>query len=81
MPLVNPAALFRFQSPCRRRDRLWPPAERKLDDFCRLPKVAAVADAFRLFDLWMAWNFTIERLSKMRGVDPVVLDRACHDEA
>ena len=81
MPLVNPAALFRCRFPCRRRDRHWPPAEWKLDDSCRLPQVAAVADAPRLLDLWMAWNFTLDRLSKMRGLDPVVFDRASHDEA
>ena len=29
----------------------------------------------------LAWNFTLDRLSKMRGLDPVVFDRAGHDEA
>ncbi len=29
----------------------------------------------------LAWNFTLDRLFKMRGLDPVVFDRACHDEA
>ena len=29
----------------------------------------------------LAWNFTLDRLSKMRGLDPVEFDRACHDEA
>lgn len=29
----------------------------------------------------LAWNFTLDRLSKMRGLDPVVFDRASHDEA
>jgi hypothetical protein len=29
----------------------------------------------------LAWNFTLDRLSKMRGLDPAVFDRACHDEA
>ncbi|MFM8708137.1 MAG: hypothetical protein ACKOHK_08650, partial [Planctomycetia bacterium] len=29
----------------------------------------------------LAWNFTLDRLSKTRGLDPVVFDRACHDEA
>ena len=29
----------------------------------------------------LAWNYSLDRLSKMPGVDPVVFDRACHDEA
>jgi len=29
----------------------------------------------------LAWNFSLDRLSKMPGLDPVVFDRACHDEA
>ena len=29
----------------------------------------------------LAWNFSLDRLSKMPGVDPAVFDRACHDEA
>ena len=54
--LVNPAALFRFRLPCRRRAVLWPPADRKLDDACRLPALAPVADVPDLLSLWMAWN-------------------------
>jgi len=29
----------------------------------------------------LAWNFSLDRLSKMPGVDPAVFERACHDEA
>ena len=29
----------------------------------------------------LAWNCTLDRLSKMRGLDPVEFERACHDEA
>ena len=29
----------------------------------------------------LAWNFSLDRLSKTRGLDPAVFDRACHDEA
>jgi hypothetical protein len=29
----------------------------------------------------LAWNFTLDRLSKMRRLDPVVFDQASHDEA
>jgi hypothetical protein len=29
----------------------------------------------------LAWTFTLDRLSKMRELDPVVFDRASHDEA
>ena len=29
----------------------------------------------------LAWNYSLDRLSKMPGVDPAVFDRACHDEA
>lgn len=54
--LVNPAALFRFRLPCRRRATLWPPADRTLDDACRLPALAPVADVPDLLSLWMAWN-------------------------
>jgi hypothetical protein len=28
----------------------------------------------------LAWNFTVDRLSKTPGLDPVEFDRACHDE-
>jgi hypothetical protein len=55
-PLVNPAALFRFRLPCRRRRTLWPPAAWDLDDACRLPSLGPLADAPPLFDLWLAWN-------------------------
>ena len=55
-PLVNPAALFRFRLPCRRRKTLWPPAAWDLDDACRLPSMAPVANVPNLLDLWMAWN-------------------------
>jgi hypothetical protein len=29
----------------------------------------------------LAWNFSLDRLSKTPGLDPAVFDRACHDEA
>ena len=29
----------------------------------------------------LAWNFSLDRLSKTPGLDPVAFDRACHDEA
>jgi len=29
----------------------------------------------------LAWNYSLDRLSKMPGVDPAAFDRACHDEA
>jgi hypothetical protein len=29
----------------------------------------------------LAWNFSLDRLSKLRGLDPVVFERASHDEA
>jgi hypothetical protein len=29
----------------------------------------------------LAWNFSLDRLSKLPGLDPAVFDRACHDEA
>ena len=29
----------------------------------------------------LAWNFSLDRLSKTPGLDPVEFDRACHDEA
>jgi len=55
-PLVNPAALFRFRLPCRRRKRLWPPAAWDLDEACRLPSLAQVANVPDLLELSMAWN-------------------------
>jgi hypothetical protein len=27
------------------------------------------------------WNFFIDRLAKTPGINPVVFDRACHDDA
>ena len=29
----------------------------------------------------MAWNFSLDRLAKTPGINPVEFDRACHDEA
>ena len=29
----------------------------------------------------LAWSFSLDRLSKTPGLDPVEFDRACHDEA
>lgn len=55
-PLVNPAALFKLRLPCRRRERLWPPAAWDLDDACRLPSFAEVAGVPDVLDLTMAWN-------------------------
>ncbi|NDC53809.1 MAG: hypothetical protein EBZ74_05840 [Planctomycetia bacterium] len=55
-PLVNPAAPFRFRLACPRRARLWPPPAAQLDDACRLPALAALADAPDALDLWLAWN-------------------------
>jgi len=54
--LVNPAALFRFRLPCRRRKTLWPPSAWDLDEACRLPGLASVANVPNLLDLWLAWN-------------------------
>jgi hypothetical protein len=55
-PLVNPAAAFTFQLPCRRRKKLWPPASWDLDADCRLPSLAAVAGVPDLLELRLAWN-------------------------
>lgn len=55
-PLVNPAALFTFRFPCRKRKQLWPARSRDLDEDCRLPSLAAVAGVPDLLDLWMGWN-------------------------
>lgn len=57
-PLVNPAALFRFRFPCRRRERLWPPAAAALDAACRLPSLAAVLGVPDVLELALAWNET-----------------------
>jgi hypothetical protein len=64
-PLVNPAALFTFRFSCRKRDPLWPPASATLDDACRVPSLAAVAEVPDVVDLWTAWN---ERGLAVRGV-------------
>ena len=29
----------------------------------------------------LAWNFSLDRLAKLPGIDPAEFDRACHDEA
>ena len=29
----------------------------------------------------LAWNFSLDRLAKTPGINPVQFDRACHDEA
>ena len=29
----------------------------------------------------LAWNFSLDRLAKLPGLDPAEFDRACHDEA
>jgi hypothetical protein len=55
-PLVNPAALFSFRLPCRKRKTLWPAAAWDLDDACKLPSLAAVAGVPDVLDLWIAWN-------------------------
>lgn len=55
-PLVNPAALFTLRIPCRRRDRLWPPAVADLDESCRLPSFAAVNGTPDVLDLRLAWS-------------------------
>ena len=55
-PLVNPAALFRFRLPCRRRKKLWPPSAWDLDEACRLPGLAPLANVPDLMTLSMAWN-------------------------
>ena len=55
-PLVNPAALFRFRIPCRRRKQLWPPAAADLDDSCRLPGFGPLANVPDVLDLRLAWN-------------------------
>jgi hypothetical protein len=55
-PLVNPAALFRFRLSCRRTPALWPAGQRDLDESCRLPSLAPLADVPDLLDLRLAWN-------------------------
>jgi len=64
-PLVNPAALFRFRIPCRRRKKLWPPAAADLDESCRVPPVAPLANAPAVLDLRLGWN---EEGLAVRGV-------------
>lgn len=55
-PLVNPAALFTFRFPCRKRAPLWPPAAAPLDEACRLPSLAAVAEVPDVIEMFLAWN-------------------------
>jgi len=55
-PLVNPAALFRLRLPCRRRDKLWPPAAWGIDEACRLPSLASVTGVPDVLELFAAWN-------------------------
>lgn len=68
-PLVNPAALFRFRFPCRRREKLWPPAAANLDAACRLPSLAAVVGVPDVLELAVAWNETgLAVRARARGV-------------
>ena len=55
-PLVNPASLFRFRLPCRKRKRLWPPASSDLDASCRLPAVSTLAGVPDILELSVGWN-------------------------
>jgi len=55
-PLVNPAAAFSLRLSCPRRDRLWPPSQRDLDDTCRLPSFATVSGVPDVVDVALAWN-------------------------
>lgn len=55
-PLVNPAALFTFRFPCRKRAGLRVPPGAGLDDACRVPSLAAVAAVPDVIDVWIAWN-------------------------
>ena len=55
-PLVNPAALFKLRLPCRRREKLWPPAAAGLDEACVLPSFADVAGVPDVLSLSLAWN-------------------------
>lgn len=55
-PLVNPAAPFRFRLVCPRRATLWPRTPTQLDDACRLPPLAPLANVPDVLDLWIAWN-------------------------
>ena len=75
-PLVNPAALFRLRLPCRRRERLWPPAAWGLDDACRLPSFSEVAGVPDILDLRLAWN--PEGLAVRGLVHGVGATRWCH---
>ena len=75
-PLVNPAALFSFRLPCRRRKTLWPQAGWDLDEACRLPSLAAVPGVPDLLELWLAWNETgLAVRGLARGVGS---NRWCH---
>jgi len=75
-PLVNPAALFRFRFPCRRREKLWPPAAANLDETCRLPSLAAVVGVPDVLDLALGWNET--GLAVRAAVRGVGANRWCH---
>lgn len=75
-PLVNPAALFRFRFPCRRREKLWPPAAVNFDDSCRLPSLAAVVGVPDVLKLALGWNET--GLAVRAAVRGVGASRWCH---
>ena len=75
-PLVNPAALFRFRFPCRRREKLWPPAAADLDETCRLPSLAAVVGVPDVLELALGWNET--GLAVRAAVRGVGANRWCH---
>lgn len=55
-PLVNSSAPFRFRLSCPKRTKFWPPAAAQLDDACRLPTLAPLANAPDVLDLAIAWN-------------------------
>jgi hypothetical protein len=75
-PLVNPAGLFTLRIPCRRRERLWPPASWDLDDGCRLPSFADLAGVPDVLELALAWNPAgLAVRSAVRGVAGT---RWCH---
>jgi hypothetical protein len=75
-PLVNPAAIFKFRLPCRRRDKLWPPASWGIDDACRLPSLAGLAGVPDVLELFAAWNQSgLAFRGIARGVGK---DRWCH---
>jgi len=75
-PLVNPAALFRFRFPCRRREKLWPPDSWGIDEGCRLPSLGSLAGVPDILDLFVAWNPSgLAFRGIARGVGK---DRWCH---